>query len=413
MAGKTVREYFESEIKRLIGQARDITRLAEEEDRVLTDEERMLVEGYISETNSLKARIAEQDSNEALLNAIEGAAGTVNGEPTVAAPAKTLGDAFVKSDGYRALKARGMQGNWTTGPIEYKTNITVDGTNVISEDGSAVFDVDTNVRPQLLGGIQTPVEQKLTVAELFGQGTATSNMIVYLKETLTSNGAVDSAGNAVLTAEGDEKPASELDFDKVTQAVDKIATFLPISDEMLEDEPQVASYINGRLALFVRQAEEAYLLAELLDAAGSASSAGDLDGDNVFDGIAAAIVAVRVLSGLEPDALLCSPQDAGKMDVLRAAAGDGAYFSGGPYAAPNSNPWGLRRVVTSAVADGAPIVGSFRDGATVWRRGGLSVEASNSHADYFRRNLTALRAEERLALTIFRDDAFQVVSDAS
>jgi HK97 family phage major capsid protein len=69
--------------------------------------------------------------------------------------------------------------------------------------------------------------------------------------------------------------------------------------------------------------------------------------------------------------------------------------------------------VTTAVADGTPIVGAFREGATVWRRGGLSVEASNSHADYFRRNLTALRCEERLAITVFRDAAFQKVDASS
>lgn len=408
---KTAKDYLESEVKRLVESARAITRVAEEENRGLTDEERMKVEGLIAETNTLKSRITEQEDNERLLAAIENASSHVQGDPTPASPSKSMGEAFVKSDGYKALVARGLKGNWTSGPVEFGTKLTDDGLTVVAEDGSPIFEPGTaQIAPQIVPGIQGPVEQRLYIADLFGQGSATANAIVYLKETVTTNAAIDDSGNAVVTAEGAAKPASVIDFDKVTEAVDKIATFLPISDEMLEDEPQVASYINGRLALFVRQAEEAYLVDKVLAVAGTGSSATEVDGDNVFDGIAAAIMHVRVDAGLEPDGLVCSPLDAAKMDVLKAVGGTGAYFSGGPYGAPSQNPWGLARVVTTAIADGSPIVGAFRDGATLWRKGGLSVEASNSHADYFRKNLTALRAEERLALTIFRDDAFQVVS---
>ncbi len=408
---KSAKDYLESEIKRLVEQARVTTRKAEDENRSLTDEERVNVEGLIHETSMLKSRIAEIDENERLLSAIEDAT-PVNKEPSAAPQkAKSMGDAFINSDGYRGLKTRGLKGNWSSGAVELNFGAKVqDGQSlhVVSEsdDGAGMWESPTNLRPNILGGIQGPIEQRLTVADLLGAGTTDSNTIVYLKEVLTSNGAD-------ITAEGGLKPVSDIDFDKVTTAVDKIATFLPISDEMLEDEPQIVSYINGRLVVFVRQREEEYLVDKIVAAAGTASSAGELDGDNLFDGIAAAIMHVRQDAQLEPDALLVSPLDAARMDVARAVGGDGAYFSGGPYAAPSQSPWGLRRVVTTAVDDGSPIVGAFRDGATVWRRGGLSVEASNSHMDYFRRNLTALRAEERLALTIFRDAAFQVVSEAS
>jgi HK97 family phage major capsid protein len=332
------------------------------------------------------------------------------------APAASLGDAFVKSAGYKALQQRGLKGNWTTGPIEFGTKLGDGGSpalQVVSEAGNAPFTAATNYNPQILPGVQGPVEQRLTIADLLGQGTTGSNAIVYLKETLgTVKGAIDSGGDFVLTGEGALKPVAEIEFEKASATVDKIATFLPISDEMMEDEPQVVSYINGRLSLFVRQAEELYLLDAILDVAASASSAGEIDGDGLFDGIAAAMMHVRTDAGLEPDAVVVTPLDAAKMDVAKAT-GSGIYHSGGPYAAPNQNPWGLRRVVTTAGTDTAPLVGAFREGATVWRRGGLSVEASNSHADYFRRNLTALRAEERLAITIFRDDAFQIVDATS
>jgi HK97 family phage major capsid protein len=52
------------------------------------------------------------------------------------------------------------------------------------------------------------------------------------------------------------------------------------------------------------------------------------------------------------------------------------------------------------------LIGAFSSAAHIWRRGGPRIEASSSHADYFQRNLIAIRAEERLALGCYRSTAF-------
>ena len=83
----------------------------------------------------------------------------------------------------------------------------------------------------------------------------------------------------------------------------------------------------------------------------------------------------------------------------------GQYFGGGPWGGQygqagaaqassfSSSPyWGMRVLVSTTVGAGTALVGSSQ-GAAVWRRGGLTVEASNSHNDYFVRNL-ALRAKK-------------------
>lgn len=412
---KSAKEYLDAEVNRFAEQARTVVRGAETENRPLTADERGKVEELIARTTELKSRIAEQDANDALLAAVEGANSVITGRSTTeTAPAANVGEAFVKSEAYQALKARGLKGRWSTGPIEFGGKAD-DGNGhtiqSITDAGGAL-----PLQPQVLP-ILGPVEQKLMVADLFGQGTATQNSIVYLEETTTVPGALvdpyDAAhlpGDPVETVEGAAKPNANINFTKRTTAVEKIAAFLPISDEMLEDEPQISSYITGRLPLFVRQAEEAYLL-ETLNATGSATPE-DIEGDptSMFDAIAAGIMEVLVFGGLDADAVLINPADFWQMAVKKAVGGTGMYFSGGPYAGPAQNPWGVTAVVTSAVAKGAPVVGAFRSGATVFRKGGLSVEASNSHADYFARNLTALRAEERLALVTLRPKAFCVVS---
>jgi len=409
---KTAKEYLEAEIKRLVEQAREITRLVDAENRALSDDERMKIEGLIQESNGLKAKVVEQDQNDALIRAIADADAVASGEPTlVDEPAKSVGDAFVKSDGYKRLKLRGMSGNWTSGPVEFAKGFGQKLTDAnLSVESITAAGSTLPLQPQVIPMIG-PVEEPLTIADLFSQGTATQNSIVYLEETTTQTllGQAPYSGQssaANTTGEGQPKPPVFIDFTKRSTAVEKIAAFLPISDEMLEDEPQIASYINSRLAVFVRQAEESYLMNKLLGS-GIAVSVGSAvqASPNTFDNIASAILSVQVGAGMDPDAVVIHPVDFWKMATSKDAT-NGQYFSGGPYAGPSRNPWGVRVVVTREAMLGAPLVGAFRDAATLWRKGGLSVEASNSHSDYFRKNLTALRAEERLALTVLRPKAF-------
>jgi hypothetical protein len=85
------------------------------------------------------------------------------------------------------------------------------------------------------------------------QGTTNSATVRYLLETTNTNAAA-------ATDEGAAKPESAITFTQVDEPVRKVATFLPVSDEMLEDMAQIRSYLDNRLRLFVQQAEEAQLL---------------------------------------------------------------------------------------------------------------------------------------------------------
>lgn len=413
----TAKEWLEREVKRLARQAQDITNLAEGENRSLTDDERLKIEGIIGDTSELKVQIAGIDDNRRLLDAVEAASSFGQGEPTAApGDAKTLGEAFVRSDGYRGLKARGLTGSFTSGPVEFGTKVGDGGTPPATVVVNSGMGGALPLQPQVLPTLG-PVEEPLSIAGLFSQGTATQNSIVYLEETTTQTllGNQPYSGQssaATTTAQVGAKPSVFVDFTKRSTSIEKIAAFLPISEEMLEDEPQISSYINARLTVFVRQAEEAYLMNKLLGSGIATSSALTLLGistANLFDQIAAGILQVQVGSGLQPDAVVIHPVDFWKMATTKSTA-SGDYFSGGPYSAPSRNPWGVSVVVTREAMLGNPLVGAFNDAATLFRKGGLSVEASNSHADYFRKNLTALRAEERLGLVVLRPAAFVKVS---
>jgi hypothetical protein len=48
--------------------------------------------------------------------------------------------------------------------------------------------------------------------------------------------------------------------------------------------------------------------------------------------------------------------------------------------------------LSSLIPAGTGLVGAFTTGAQIFRRGGIRVDASNSHQDFFVKNLVAIRA---------------------
>jgi HK97 family phage major capsid protein len=408
---QSAKEYLERQVRQMIASAREVTEKANDEGRSLTAEEKTIVEKTLGEVALIKGRVQELEDNEKLQATIDemGNLGKAVSDDPETSEATSIGDAFLASEKYKALRERGFAGKWSTGAFELKIGKAVGDIGsgeTVSETDSPDF-----VQPQVLPGIRTPGEERLTIEALLGSGTTDTNTIKYLEEIVTDNAAA-------AVAEGGEKPASYLEFGPVDEPVRKVATFLPVSDELLEDESGLRSYLNARLSLFVQREVEDQLLngngtppnlSGLLDRTIGAAAAGDIGGTNRFDAIMAGITDVRVNGFLEPDAMVIHPIDAAQMAIERADGG-GNYFSGGPYVAPAQNPWGLRAVITSAIAQGSVLIGAFREGAQVFRRGGLVVEASNSHADWFRKDLTAIRAEQRLALAVYRPGAFTVVT---
>jgi HK97 family phage major capsid protein len=205
---------------------------------------------------------------------------------------------------------------------------------------------------------------------------------------------------------------------------------LPVSEEMLEDAPAIQSYINGRLVLFVRIEEERQLLRGtsggnevqgLLTGRGVPVYAGGTAAGNKAVQLFKAANGMRGSAFVDTDWLVLNPSD--WQDIRLLADNSGQLFGGGPFFGPYGGPqgpasansgqttgtsdniWGWPVYVTAAVGAGTAVIGS-RESAQVWRRGGMSVEASNSHSNYFQLNLVAIRAEERLGLAVYRPTGF-------
>jgi HK97 family phage major capsid protein len=68
--------------------------------------------------------------------------------------------------------------------------------------------------------------------------------------------------------------------------------------------------------------------------------------------------------------------------------------------------WGKAVIPTNSIAAGTFLVGAMQMGAQVWDRQDANVQISYEDGDNFKKNMATLRAEERLALTVYRPAAF-------
>jgi HK97 family phage major capsid protein len=126
--------------------------------------------------------------------------------------------------------------------------------------------------------------------------------------------------------------------------------------------------------------------------------------------IAAQRAAIYTASRLRPDAVVMSPATWVTVSMETTTGGG---FLGGTSVMANglvSQVAGLRVVESPHIADGTALLGAFKQGGQLWRKGGVTVQASNSHQDFFIKNMTAIRAEIRAALTVYRPAAFGTVT---
>jgi HK97 family phage major capsid protein len=317
---------------------------------------------------------------------------------------KSLGQQWVDSEAGQFFLTKRNRGsrNWSSPSAELLEPGLYQATL-----GEGVGSGAALVIPQYQPGIVSLAFKKLTIRDLLAAGTTQSNAIIYMQETAFTNAAAP-------VAEGAAKPESALVFAQHTDLVTKIAHWLPVTEEMLEDVSQIASYIDARLRLGVGLAVEDQLLngngtapnlLGLLARPGLTPPVALVAPDTNADVMYKAMMKVFNASFVMPDGHVMNP--ANWQSTALAKDTMGRYIGGGPFQpAPYPSLWGLPVDVTPSIAAGVGLTGAFASQAQVFSSGGLRVEASNSHQDFFIKNLVAIRAEERLALCVYRPGAF-------
>jgi len=387
--------------------------------RPMNAEERAAIDAALGEAEAIDARITGMRSDASLLARLDQIAG--GGRPG-ASPSgimlptdrRSIGQQFTQNADIQAFIKHGghrRNGAWASPAVECFNPLTMRGTTLTEDPASG----GKLLVPQYQPGIQPLLFKRLVVADLMASGQALSNSIVYMVESAFTNAAA-------AVAEGAAKPESALVFDQKTDPVSKIAHWLPVTEELLEDVPAISSYIDARLTLGVQLAEEDQLLngngtppnlTGIMNRAGLAApvarNAGATPPETNADAILRQIAAIATSAYIYPDGVVMNPVN--WFTIATSKDGNGQYFGGGPFSAlPTATLWGTPVAITPSIVANTALVGAFGTMSQVFRKGGIRVEASNSHQDFFIKNLVAIRAEERLALAVYRPGAFGKVT---
>ncbi len=383
---KGVESALESAIQKYEGQVEESKSAANE----VRDEVKTLAEKHselVEQSESLQAKFQEFEQN--ALTTMQG-----KGERE-----QTWGQKFVDSDALKSF----VEGSSQRARIEVKNTI-------MGEGGSPQDPQNILVPEDRLPGIVPGAFRQLSVLDFIPTGSTGSNQIQYTRESSWTNDAAE-------TAEGGQKPESDLSFELVDEPVRTIAHFIKLTKQVLDDAPALQSYVDRRLRHGLRNRLEQQILKGNatspnlagLDQSGRHTAFTPSSGDNQFDSISKAKYAV-VGADYQPNVIFMNPSDWGAIERLKRGstdddylAGDGAMLS---YIQNGMTPviWGLPVVASNNVAQSKFYL-LDSNAVQLFMRQGATVELFEQDDTNVQKNLVTVRAELRGALASFAPTA--------
>lgn len=354
--------------------------------------------------------------------------GKGNGDGRVKVDLRDAGTIFATSDALKKFNEDGIKGTEGHVPVGsmlpgYRgfdvKGVRLPQTKATLGEDATLTNVDTEYPPESIrtGVLVEELFQVPNIADLFPQTTINQPAVPFMRETVTAQGAAE-------TAEGDLAPEAGIEFTEDSAPVRKIPVMLPVTEEILADEQLVRGHVNGRLPQFIRMREDNQLLlgngsGQNLEGILHLSGVGQdtsypLATATAQDKLEAIFSAtVRIMEGfLNPDAALTN---LGVWEQIRLAKDDNGQYLIAP-ATDEATPrvWGLRVVTNQSVPAEAPgafpiIVGAFAQSSQIWRRQSITLAVSDSHEDNFGRGILVIRAVSRLAVTHYRAAGYELV----
>ena len=341
--------------------------------------------------NELTERVSSMDQKLARAAAFEQAA----------MAAKSLGEQFIEADAVKSL----LESDTKRGKAQMLLKATIS-----SATTNAAGSVGAMVNETRLPGVIAPNERRLTIRDLLTPGQMDGSTLEYVREKGFNN-------NAAPVAEGATKPQSDIQMELVSTSARVIAHTAKASRQILDDASMLRTYIDGRLRYGLAFQEEQQLLngdgtgqnllgiipqATAYSAPFTPTAAATAEGDAI-DTMRLAMLQAA-LAEYPATGHVMNPTDWARIEV--AKDGNGRYIIGNPQGVASPTLWGLPVVATQAIAADKFLTGAFKLGAQVFDRWAARVEIATENEDDFVKNLVTMLCEERLALAVYRPQAF-------
>lgn len=333
---------------------------------------------------------------------------------------KTLGQRFTGSAAYKQFKKdhpSGLGGGTSSDeapPISIKARHI--GGGVASKASTINTGAQGNARAVRTGDVDDLVNRPpRRLLQVITRGRTTLPWFQYRQIiSKTNNAAI--VGEAVTddatTAAGGLKPLSTLGTTTAEARAFTYADGMEVTNQELSDDGIIEALIDSTL----RENLEILVEDVLLNGAGTAdeprgilATSGVQQQAFVTDAPTTIRKAITRLSLINAPirGVLLNPEDDEAWDLMKDT--QGRWIGNGPFGTGPGTAWGYERIVTQALPVGQAIIGDF---ATIQllQLEDLTVNAFNQHADFARRNLVYVRAEER-AVQLIRNAARLCVVD--
>jgi HK97 family phage major capsid protein len=266
-------------------------------------------------------------------------------------------------------------------------------------------------QPAWLPGVVTRPRRRLMlrdVMSIFPLSTASLNYLVENAPVPANPGAGYQPG------EGGLKPEISIGSTPATCTPSTIAAWVTCSRQALDDSLYLTQFIDVRLVYEVAYVEERELLlgdgaaghiTGLLQVATPYDTARTLANDTGLDVLSHSETQLEEID-VYPNAFVVNPHDAEKLRLTKNA--QGSYVWEPDVSKDEAGLlWGLTPIVTNSMPRGQFLVGDFGPAAAqIIQREAAFVQISFEHADYFTKNLVAVRCESRIGLATYQPWAF-------
>lgn len=310
--------------------------------------------------------------------------------------AKSVGEELSDSEDFKALQTRGR------GIARIGRKAVTNITSATTGTGG----VGVGIQPTRVPGIVADPERQFVIRDLIMPGRTGSNAVEFVQESGFQNMAAIQAG------EGAAKAQSDISFALKTTNVVTIAHWFRASKQVLSDIPLLQSYINGRAIYGLKYKEEEQILAGngvggnmlgLIPQASAFNNALRKAGDTKIDTLRRAILQVRIAE-YRASAIALNPVDWADIELTKDSTG--SYIWVNVQEGGAQRLWKLPVVDSNAVPEGEFLVGAMNIAAQIFDREEAAVEVSTEDGDNFRTNMVTIRAEERLAMAVYREESF-------
>lgn len=324
------------------------------------------------------------------------------------AQSRSFGAAYVDMDEYRNA---GPEGWGASKNVELEVRGSLFANNGLfrvttdSASGGAFLPVGQPIPPR-------PRQMRMFLRDVLDVSETGLSTVPYIRET---NPAASEYG-ASAVSENTAKPEVSMAWTLDEAPARKIAAWVQVTSEVIDDAPTLRSYIDGRLAYLLAVREEY----EILNGSGTAPHLkgilqyADLQtqtsGADSMIRMGLAIGKIENVDG-SANGIAMNPLDYWSLITTRRSTFfDGQQDGSAPFGAPQQQIWGLPVVRSRAITSGEAIVGDWFLGATLFDRMTTRIVVGNQHSDYFTSNKVAVLAEERVALAVHRPDFFVKVT---